>query len=422
MLIPRLLTSLLIIVQFSVACGDAATSAPAVVNAGPTPASPTAEAAESNDAENLGSSTVSSSEAEVPNASVTPLADEEATDPGAPPTAVEAAAAMARGVNLGQMFESTQHPRSLAAAKAKIDAYYERGYRNLRVPVTWTEDVGGDTLVNDPTIGDIKREHPRLKVIEDVVDYALSKPGLYVVLDAHHEHALKTQARSAVLERLWSDIADIFSARDHRLIFEILNEPHNDDTTPMAAATLREMTGLAYNKIRAVDKKRIVIIGGNQWFGAQEVPQVWTTLEDVGGGRDAYVMATFHHYNPWSFCGDDQGDYADAWTEDHLKNPMQQMEDWAQSTGQGMPVYIGEWGVGWGSRYDSMSCNNIRQWYSAFTEEAEGPRGMPTSLWDDGGWFKVFDHASESFDNNLIDCLDGDCMWDGESRYNSGCN
>lgn len=337
------------------------------------------------------------------------------------PTATEAAMGMGRGVNLGQMFESTQHPRTLAAASAKIDAYYARGFRNVRIPVTWTEAVGGDLLA-DANTGTVNRNHARLAVIESVIDHALSKPGMFVVLNAHHEHALKTQAKSSVLEQLWADIADIFQDKDHRLIFEILNEPHKDDTTAMAAADLRLMTGLAYDKIRAVDIERIVIIGGNQWFGAHEVPQVWTDLAPVGGGSDPYVMSTFHHYNPWTFCGDDQGDYADAWTESDLSSPMEQMATWAASVGQGMPVYIGEWGVGWGSRYDTMTCNNIRQWYTQFDSQFAAPRGQPTAVWDDGGWFQIWNHSSDAFSNNLIDCIEGACDWDGAERMNAGCN
>ncbi len=338
------------------------------------------------------------------------------------PTATEAAAQMGRGVNLGQMFESTQHPRTLQAAAAKIDAYYARGFRNLRIPVTWTEAIGGDTIVSDPNVGSINRSHPRLAVIESVIDHALSKPGLYVVLNAHHEYALKTQAKSAVLEQLWTDLVDIFGDKDHRLLFEILNEPHKDDSSAMAAGDLRHMTGLAYDAIRAVDPERIIIIGGNQWFGAHEVPAVWTDLSEVGGGSDPYVMATFHHYNPWTFCGDNQGDYADAWTDSDLSEPMQTMANWAAGVGQGMPVYIGEWGVGWGSRYDTMTCNNIRQWYTKFDSEFAAPRGQPTAVWDDGGWFQIWNHSSNSFGNNLIDCIEGDCAWDGAERMNSGCN
>lgn len=344
-----------------------------------------------------------------------------ATNNGEPTPAQIAAAAMGRGFNLGQLFESTQHARTLQTATAKIDAYYARGFRNVRIPVTWTEAIGGDLLVGDPMVGDVKRDHPRLQVIASVIDYALSKEGLYVVLNTHHEVRLKTNSRAQVLERLWQDIADIFADRSHHLLFEILNEPHVEDGEAMPAADLRHMTGLAYNKIRAVDEERLVIFGGNQWFGAHEVPAVWTSLEEVGGGLDPYLMVTFHHYDPWTFCGDNQGTYDDPWTDANQSAPMKQMQDWAQSVGKGMPVYIGEWGVGWGSRYTQLSCNNIRKWYTSFDSQFARSFGQPTAVWDDGGWFKIFDHGSNNFGNNLIDCLEGECAWDGTERYNDGC-
>jgi endoglucanase len=127
----------------------------------------------------------------------------------------------------------------------------------------------------------------------------------------------------------------------------------------MPAADLRAMTGRAYARIRAVDPQRIVIIG-NQWFHYTEMARVWPHLNDVGGGNDAYLMATFHHYDPWTFCGDGQGDYADGWTAGNITQPMDAMKGWAEGVGRGMPVYVGEWGVGWGSRYATMDCNNIR--------------------------------------------------------------
>jgi endoglucanase len=337
------------------------------------------------------------------------------------PTASEAAAAMGPGVNLGQMFESTQHPRTLEAATAKIDAYYARGFRNLRIPITWTEAVGGDFLVTDPTVGAVDRSHPRLQVIESVVDYALSKPDFYVVINAHHEVTLKTESRALVLERLWKDIAQIFGSKDHRLLFEILNEPHRGDDSAMPAADLRNMVGLAYQQIRSVDPSRIVLFGGNQWFGAHEVPAVWTSVEEIGGGEDPYVMATFHHYDPWTFCGDNQDTYDDPWTEENQSGPMDQMANWASTVGGGMPVYIGEWGVGWGSRYSAMECNNIRSWYTTFDSVHAASHGQPTAVWDDGGWFMIFDHASNDYDNNLIDCILGTCDWDGTERFNEGC-
>jgi endoglucanase len=101
---------------------------------------------------------------------------------------------------------------------------------------------------------------------------------------------------------------------------------------------------------------------------------------------------------------------------------MDTMKAWADGVGRGMPVFIGEWGVGWGSRYPTMDCNNVRLWYQMFHRDIAGPRGMPTSVWDDGGWFGIFDHARNDFANNLVDCIaTGTCPWNTGERFNGAC-
>ena len=336
------------------------------------------------------------------------------------PTAHQAAEAMGKGFNLGQMFDNSQHPATLETARPKIDAYYARGFRVVRIPVTWTEAVDGATLA-DPDTGRLDRASPRLAQLEAVIDYALSRPGLHVVINAHHESRLKDHGRGDVLAQLWADISTTFHDRDGRLIFEILNEPHLSNHDPMPPETLRAMTGQAYARIRRTDPERIVVIGGNQWFGAHEMATTWPNLDAVGGGADPYVMATFHHYNPWTFAGDNQGDYADPWTEEDMAGPMRVMANWAATTGGGMPVFIGEWGVGWKSRHATMNCNNIRLWYARFDAVHAKAMGMPTAVWDDGGWFQIFDHDANAFSSNLIDCIDGVCRWAGVSRFNEDC-
>jgi hypothetical protein len=165
-----------------------------------------------------------------------------------------------------------------------------------------------------------------------------------------------------------------------------------------------------------------VVIGGNQWFGSSEMAATWPNLDVVGGGNDPYVMATFHHYEPWTFSGQDQGDFADNWTDYEVYNPMDVMQTWANGVGKGMPVFIGEWGVGWGLRYGTMSCNNIRSWYTKLGNQYAPAKGMPTTLWDDGGWFKVWDYNTNSFANNLADCINGSCAWEGTNRFGPTCN
>lgn len=364
-------------------------------------------------------SSSSSSSSSSGNPSPTP---EPITPEGEPIIAAEAAAVMGAGFNLGQMFENTQHPRTLLSAQQKIDAYYEMGYRNVRIPITWTDTVGGTTLVDDVNVGDLNADHPRLEEISQIVDYALSLPGMYVVINAHHERDLKNDNRWRVLERLWSDIARHFGDRNHRLMFQLLNEPHLNNGNPMPVENLRFMIGKAYDQVRAVNQKRIIIIGGNQWFAADEMAKVWPDLKPVGSGKDAYVIASFHHYKPWEFSGDHQEHYAYPWTKTDLTTPIQTMLNWANGAGKGMPIYISEWGVGWSSVLATMDCNNIRLWYAQMHVHNADESGVPTSLWDDGGWFKIFDHSSGSFDNNLATCLiEGECEWAGNERFNNGC-
>ena len=331
-------------------------------------------------------------------------------------TAKVAIAAMGKGFNLGNMFDRDSNA-TYAQAKAKIDAYYAKGFRNVRIPITWTESVDGSVLA-DPNTGIVNTGHARLAIIKQAVDYALSLNGMYVVINAHHEVALKENNRDWVLERLWSDIATIFASRSSKLLFEILNEPHLLNGGPMPAASLKNMTVKAYAKIRAVNSTRIIIIGGNQWFGENEVPSVWTDLNGVGSGNDAYVAAEFHHYMPWTFCGDGQGDFTDAWTDSNQYTPMDVMNNWANGVGKGMPVYIGEWGVAWGSRYTVMNCNSIRKWYTSFHSNYAVSRKQATAVWDDGGWFKIWNGSG--WDNNLVDCIGGSCAWSSGNQLD-GC-
>jgi hypothetical protein len=334
-----------------------------------------------------------------------------------------AAEEMATGFNLGQMFESTQHTPNLANAMPKIDAYYASGYRNVRIPVTWTEDVQGDTLVMDRDTGVVNRNHVRLAELMDVVDYALAKPGMYVVINMHHEYTVKSEDKFQVVEQIWEDNADIFAKRSHRLLFEILNEPHQGpNNDPMEPAKLRNMTELAYNKIRAANSNRIIIIGGNQWFGAHEMAQTWPNLDQVGGGNDAFIMSTFHHYDPWEFNGASNKTF--AWTGSTISNPMQTMEAWSQSVGNNMPIYIGEWGNSWGQYLQADGCNNIKSWYNDFSSEhAENrPITAPTAVWDDGGWFQIWNHGTNDWGSKLFQCVTGECMPESFERNNAACS
>lgn len=334
-------------------------------------------------------------------------------------TARQASEEMGAGFNLGNTFEGDQNPSSFENSKLKIDAYYAKGFRNVRIPVTWTENVDGNRLA-DPLTGAVDRNNPRLAEIINTIDYALSL-DMYVVINAHHEVGLKDNSgsRSAVLERIWADVTDMLGDRSPRLLFQLLNEPHanvSNGGAAMPAADLRLMSGKAYAKIRAANPQRIVIIGGDQWFGAHELARAWPNLDAVGGGKDEYVMASFHHYSPWDFAGED-GNHAMDWTATMLREPFDVAAEWANRVGGDMPIYVSEWGVGWQKQKQTMQCNNIRKWYQELHYNEATSRNFPTAVWDDGGWFRIFSHATHTFDNDLADCIVTGVCWTGANRF-----
>jgi endoglucanase len=351
-----------------------------------------------------------------------PLNFDRIPTPEEAPTANTLASMMGLGVNIGQVFESIgANPPEFEPVRTKIDAYYELGFRTFRLPVTWTAAIEGRALVLDSNVGQIDPTHPRLATIQALVDYALSLGDTVVILNAHHEASIKDNQAAVVLERLWADIALLFQDRSHRLIYELLNEPHDSSGGTMPAAVLRDMSSRAYAQIRSQDPKRTIVISGNQWGGAWELNATWPSLVGVGDGLDPYLMATFHHYDPWTeFHSEDAANRAYPFTDDTLRNPMRTADEWRQRLGVDLPIYIGEWGVGWGKKQSSMNCNNVRLWYQSFPEAA-AEFGMPTQVWDDGGWFEIFNYGSGAFSNNLAECITGTCDWEGIERFNQAC-
>jgi len=336
-------------------------------------------------------------------------------------TAQVAVQQMGNGFNIGQVFETENgSAREFAPVRKKIDAYYALGYRHVRLPVTWSMPIDGRPLVDSET-GELDPEHPRFKVIADVINYALSLPDLIVIINAHHEIPIKHNNQWWILARLWRDVAEYFQGVDRRLIFELLNEPHNADGLAMPPFDLRNMSRLAYQNIRAIDPSRIVVISGNQWGAASELARTWPDLNGVGNGLDAYLMATFHHYDPWlEFHSEDTSSRDYPFTESTLVSPLETADQWRRGLGVELPIYIGEWGVGWGKLEPTMDCNNLRFWYQQLPFVAE-EFSMPTTVWDDGGWFAIFRYETGQFINNLAQCITGECEWQGVERFNEAC-
>jgi endoglucanase len=313
-------------------------------------------------------------------------------------TALELNQKMATGFNLGNTFENNLNPHELEKVKPLLELYRSVGMKHIRIPVTWMEGFGGDTLA-EPS-GRLKETHPRLKQLELVVDYCLDK-GMVVMLNTHHERWLKNHydGSPAFKERfsqLWTGIAERFKNRPPSLIFEVLNEPEGalgswggkvTPFDPPALAKTREVNLMGYQAIRATggaNGTRVILLAPNGQGNQSTLDRVYPSAAELpGAGQDRYLMVTVHTYDPWGFCGD-TGTLANKRSVEELQRPILKVAAHAKKLG--VPVNYGEYGVGRRERQEERNTDTVREYYKTIRQTTLA-QGMSNTPWDDKGWF-----------------------------------
>jgi aryl-phospho-beta-D-glucosidase BglC (GH1 family) len=322
-----------------------------------------------------------------------------------PITAAEAAVEMVGGFNVGNTFDANQHPRTPSSVNAMVDAYYDEGFRMVRIPVRWLDTDWGEGLLADDA-GVVDRAHPRLAHLESAVDHALGR-GMYVVLNTHHEDWLFDNAWSedqlAIFSQLWSDVCDIFKDRGYNLVFEIVNEPHG--TIEHDSTAVQALNQTAYDRIRACggnNPERIIIIDGEDWGSPASLRATWSDVADIpGGGDDPYLMGSIHYYSPLALThADDAGGIDTPWTVDAIRTSFDNVAAWAEGR---LPIYVGELGVNWNQHAHEIN-DNVIGWYAAVAAETIA-RGWAFAVWDDGGWFRVMDRDDQQFNGLQDACI-----------------
>ena len=264
--------------------------------------------------------------------------------------------------------------------KAMIQTVKQRGFKTIRIPVTWYQHLDSDGNIDAVFMNRVK----------EVVDYAYDE-GLYVILDTHHENWLEPvaanyEAGSAKLKKVWSQIATVFSNYDGRLIFESINEPVVSDSDLKwngGTAESRKIINL-WNQT-FVDTIRSM--GGNNASRWLIVPTYGdsvteTVLSDFKLPSDSAskVMVAIHLYTPYSFALADDGEsywndkYSSSTAE--IDNAFSLIEK--HLTKKGIPVIIDEFGA--------LHKNNIlarERWYKYFVSKA-CEQDIPCVLWDNG--------------------------------------
>lgn len=134
------------------------------------------------------------------------------------------------------------------------------------------------------------------------VSYAL-KQGLVVNLCMFAGNNIKTKEEYAAL---WKSVAEYYEEYPEELVSEMFNEPALSPKLTDNAAVM-EWINAAIVAVRAVNPKRILLVGGPHLMQAQFLRYVspdhltYTLADGRGFAGDEYIMGAFHMYEPWKY-------------------------------------------------------------------------------------------------------------------------
>ncbi len=264
-----------------------------------------------------------------------------------------------------------------------------KGFETVRFPVRF---AGHQQLTAPYTI-----DPAFLDRAEHIVDTARAQ-GLRVILDNHNYDELMANpaAEHDRFVALWKQVAERFQGKDADVWFELMNEPYGSLTNSRLPALYAD----AIAEIRATNPTRPVVVGGQSYSGIN-------SLATFDVESDAYLIATFHYYDPFGFThqgapwitpvqptGVTYGSAADA---SQLAADVQKARDYMARTGR--PLFLGEYGV-----YEGVPLAQRAAYYEAVTD-AFHAADIDGCVWGYQNTMPFRDYATGNWYDTLLDAI-----------------
>ena len=322
--------------------------------------------------------------------------------PGASKQALDMAAALGRGINLGNVFEAPREGDwGLTLKDNYFDAIAAAGFKSVRIPVRWSNHAAATA---DATIDPAFAAR-----IDYAIDGFLAR-GLTVVINMHHYRQLdgdtldanETAVSASVVKvrflSLWKQIAQRYKDRSDKLVFELYNEPHGDQQS-----TWNDLAARGLNVVRQSNPKRVVVIGPVTWNSASSLAQLSLPNDDN-------LIVTVHNYNPFQFThqGASWVGGSTAWLgttccsaaqRSDIIGPLVTAAAW--SAVHRYPIWLGEFGA-----YEKGAMDSRVAFTRLMRDEAE-KRNMPWAYWEFASGFGAYNPAADTWRTTLKDALVG---------------
>jgi endoglucanase len=195
----------------------------------------------------------------------------------------EVNARLGRGVNLGNALEAPQEGDWGVTLEARyFQLIAERGFDSIRIPIRWSAHA---SLVPPYNIDPAFFER---------VDWAINnafEQDLAVVINFHHYEEIfgDPQGQEERFLAMWRQVADHYKTEPAELVFEILNEPHDQ----LDAKRWNQLLVKALAVIRETNPSRVVVIGPVEWNSIDALNSLELPEDDPN------IIVTIHYYLPF---------------------------------------------------------------------------------------------------------------------------
>jgi len=297
------------------------------------------------------------------------------------------------GINMGNALEAPDEGEwGVTIQDRYFTTIRSAGFKAVRIPIRWSAHAVVDTPY---TI------HPVfLNRVAHLVNCALDE-DLAVVINIHHYDEIfqSPTAQKARFLALWRQIGAQFKDTPNRLVFEILNEPHDQLTASLWNQYLSEALAV----IRESNPRRIVIVGTAEWGGLAALSKL--SLPEI----DTNLIVTVHYYEPFTFThqGAEWVADSDAWlgttwmattAEKHdIEEDFDQIKAWADAHHR--PIFIGEFGA-----YSKADMTSRAAWTGYIVNQCQ-QREFSWAYWEFCSGFGAYDVSVGTWRQPLLNAL-----------------
>ncbi len=342
------------------------------------------------------------------------------------------AAALGKGINMGNMLESERGGWSIEICEEFFEIVKTKGFQSVRVPIRWSDYTAKTAPY---TI-----EGPFFAKVDKVVEWGLSR-NLNVIINVHHYEEIfeNPDAHKERFIAIWKQIVTRYKDKSDKLYFELLNEPHNNLTIQKWNGILRDTLW----EIRRIDNHHTVIISGADWGGAHGLNGLVIPAEETN------AIVTFHFYSPlffthqgasWSgpdyattgvvwpgpppadkqvYPASNAGEWPKYWFNQYniqsttnetniagfkaIRDELDVAVNWSKNHGN-IPLWLGEFGAFSGNAGTPTDEASRIRWNQYVREQAEA-RNIGWAYWELCSGFGIYDKDAKEWRTGLVDAL-----------------